>query len=207
MIDISTELTFAAVLPFFYFMFVASVTPGPNNAMLAASGMNFGYAKTVPHMLGIIGGFGLLLFACMTGVGEIFENLPALQTAMKIIGATYLLYLAWRIANAGNVKINDEGSRGRPFTFIEAFLFQFVNPKSWMAVLASISALLPAGLSMLEHALITLTVMCFACSVSVNLWTLFGQMIARFLTADKYRRMVNIALAVLLVATIPMMVL
>ena len=195
-----------ATLPFFYFMFVASITPGPNNVMLAASGMNYGYRKTVPHMLGIAVGFGLLMFACMIGIGAIFEAMPALQVIMKICGAAYLTYLAWRVAMAGKIKLDGHVTKGRPLTFLEAFLFQFINPKAWIAVLASISALLPAGLNMFEYALIALAVTSIICSVSVNVWTLFGKVMARLFTSDKYRRAINIALAVLLIATIPMMV-
>lgn len=118
------------------FAFVTSITPGPNNLMLMASGVNFGFRRTVPHMLGIGIGFLLLLLGVDFGLGAVLVAYPGLHLGLKIAGGVYLLYLAWRIAISRSVAEKDGGA-GRPMSFIEAAAFQWVNPKAWvMAVTA-----------------------------------------------------------------------
>ncbi|HEU0220874.1 MAG TPA: LysE family translocator, partial [Paracoccaceae bacterium] len=115
----------------------ASWTLGPNNAMLAASGVNFGLRRTVPHIAGVVLGFALMLFVVALGLGEVFERLPELKIALRWLGAAALLWFAWRIANASN----PGGSAGgaRPIGFLEAAGFQWLNPKGWAMCLAVIS--------------------------------------------------------------------
>ena len=118
------------------FCFVSSITPGPNNFMLLASGVNFGFARTVPHMLGISAGFLSLLLGVGFGLGAVLTTFPSLHLVRKIAGGAYLLYLAWRIAMSRSLGRAGEAA-ARPMTFLEATAFQWVNPKAWvMAVTA-----------------------------------------------------------------------
>ena len=130
------------LLPLISFAFVSSITPGPNNLMLLASGVHFGFVRTLPHMLGIGIGFTLMTFLVGLGLGEIFKLVPALYTGLKYLGAAYMLYLAWKIANSSPIRESE--TVGRPMTFLQAALFQWVNPKAWvMAVYAIVTYTAP----------------------------------------------------------------
>ena len=119
------------------FAFIASVTPGPNNFMLLASGVNFGFRRTIPHMLGIAGGFVFLLLSVGLGLGALLAAYPALHVALKVIGGAYLLYLACRIATARSIA--DRGGGEAPMTFLAAAAFQWVNPKAWVLSITAMS--------------------------------------------------------------------
>ena len=195
-----------AGLPLFYFMFIASITPGPNNVMLTASGMNFGYLRTLPHIAGIVSGFQVLILLCAFGMGSIYQAFPQIEIVLKALGAAYLLYLAYRIATAGRVGLKDRSKKAtRPLNFFEAFSFQFINPKGVVFSLAAIS-ILPGGLTLLEICTIIFISTLINSIIATHTWTLFGKMIAALFRDDKIRHIINIVLAVLLLATIPMMV-
>ena len=196
-----------STLPFIYFLFIAAVTPGPNNVMLTASGMNFGYLKTIPHMLGIFGGFTVLLLLCAFSVGATVTAYPPVMMALKILGSMYLIYLAWRIYGGGRIGVKEQAKEtARPLTFLEAAGFQFINPKAVVFCLAA-SSLIPAALLPAERAFIVVLASTIACSASLNIWTLFGAGVAKLFRDDKIRRIINAILALLLLATLPMMVL
>jgi threonine/homoserine/homoserine lactone efflux protein len=127
------------LLPAFaLFALVSSITPGPNNTMLLASGVNFGFLRTIPHALGISLGFMLLVVAVGLGLGEIFTAAPWTYTALRWIGAAYLLYLAWCIATSG--RMSEAGEHGgTPMTFLGAAAFQWVNPKAWVMAVGAIT--------------------------------------------------------------------
>lgn len=129
------------ILPLAAYAFVMSITPGPNNLMLAASGIAFGMRRTLPHMLGISVGFSALLVACGLGLGALMTGVPATALALKLLGTGYLLYLSWRMRRAFSVESNQ--SLARPMSFVEASLFQFVNPKGWLAALTGVAVFLP----------------------------------------------------------------
>ena len=193
-------------LPFLTFTAVGSLSPGPNNVMVAASGMNYGYRGTLPHILGVLIGFGALLILCLLGVGVVFTLYPALETVLKILSAAYLLYLAYRIATAGRVGLEKERTkRDRPLTFFEAAAFQFINPKAWVIGVAATAGFLPVENGIAYNIAIIILTLCTACAFSINTWTLFGKILARAFKQDKTRRAINIGLALMLVATIPMM--
>ncbi len=195
-----------SVLAFILFAFVSSITPGPNNLMLLASGMNFGFRASIPHMLGICIGFLILVLAVGFGLGEVFGRYPLSYDIMKWIGAIYLLYLAWRIANAGAVSEDDENkAKGKPLSFLGAVLFQWVNPKAWAMAISAFSIYIPAttgwmlvlGLSGL-FALINLP--CVSC------WTVFGAALKHWLQEPCYARVFNITMALLLlISLLPLM--
>ncbi|MCP4492040.1 MAG: LysE family translocator [Gammaproteobacteria bacterium] len=112
------------------FAFTATITPGPNNIMIMASGVNFGVLRSLPHLLGICFGFAVMVVLMGLGFGVVFQEFPILHEVIKIVGILYLLYLAWRIAKAGNQ--SDEKTRSKPFNFIQSALFQWLNPKAWI---------------------------------------------------------------------------
>ncbi len=112
------------------FALVSSITPGPNNMMLMASGANFGLRRTVPHALGVGIGFTLMIVLVGVGLMGLFDLFPVLNIALKVVSVVYLLWLAWKIANAA-APDTDTGARGKPMTFVQAMLFQWVNPKAW----------------------------------------------------------------------------
>ena len=128
-------MTFATLLALFGFAFATSITPGPNNMMLFASGVNFGFRRTIPHMFGIGAGFFTLLLGVGFGLGALLKSFPVLDLAFKVASGAYMLWIAWKI---GNTHTMGEAKTGaRPLTFLEAAAFQWINPKAWvMAVTA-----------------------------------------------------------------------
>ena len=121
------------------FCAVTLFTPGPNNVMLMTSGLNHGFARSLPHQLGVAFGFAFMVALVGIGLGAVFTAYPVLYAVLKYAGAAYLLYLAWAIATSGPME-DTEGNTGRPMTFIEAALFQWVNPKGWVMAVGAMSA-------------------------------------------------------------------
>jgi threonine/homoserine/homoserine lactone efflux protein len=187
------------------FAFVMACTPGPNNIMLTASGVNFGFARSLPHMSGVTLGFLVMVGACAAGLGLVFATVPALQLALKIAGAGYMLWLAWKVANARPSGEGDGEEAGRPLTFLQAAAFQWVNPKGVLAALSGIALFMRPG-----HALTDFTIMiaiyALATTVSVLIWTGFGVALRQLLQNPRHARIFNVAMAVLLVASIVPMV-
>jgi len=186
------------------FAFAAACTPGPNNIMLTASGVNFGLARSVPHMTGVVVGFVVLLAACAAGLGALFSTIPAVHTALKVAGGAYLLWLAWKVANAGQPQQSERP--GTPLTLLQAVAFQWVNPKGWMMSLSAVS-LFVRPQSAVADTSIVLAVFGFATLVSVVIWTAFGTVVSRALRNERHARIFNAAMALLLVASIVPMVL
>lgn len=186
------------------FAFAAACTPGPNNIMLTASGVNFGVARSVSHMTGVVVGFIVLLAACAAGLGALLSSAPAAHTALKIAGGAYLLWLAWKVANAGRPRQSEHP--GKPLTFLQAAAFQWVNPKGWMMSLSAV-ALFVRPESAGGDTAVMLAIFGFATLVSVLIWTAFGAALSRVLRDERHARVFNIAMALLLVASIAPMVL
>jgi threonine/homoserine/homoserine lactone efflux protein len=181
------------------FALVSSITPGPNNTMVLASGLNFGVRRSVPHMLGIAIGFTTMVFLVGVGLGNIFKAYPTLYTALKYLGGGYMIWLAWKIATSGPMENSKAG--GTPIGFIAAALFQWVNPKAWiMAVTAN------ATYTIVGHPFTSALVVAgafAASSVPSNLtWVMFGAGLRKLLSDPKTLRIFNIAMAVLLVASL-----
>jgi threonine/homoserine/homoserine lactone efflux protein len=188
--------TFAALV---VFAFVSAITPGPNNVMLLASGLNHGFARTIPHMLGIT--FGVTFMIALVGVGfaGAFVRIPWLHDAVRIAGILYMLWLAWRIARAGAPV---EGTaRGRPMTFLGAAAFQWVNPKAWAMFAAAVGAYTVAG-EYTSSVLVIAATFGLVCAPSVAVWALFGVGLRRLLASPGLVRAFNVAMAVLLVASL-----
>lgn len=194
-------------LPLLYFLNIAAITPGPNNVMLTASGINFGYKRTIPHMLGILCGFNVLIILGALGVGSLYESLPQIEIILKVLGSLYLTYLAYKIFNAGRVGLDEKTQKAEnPMTFFQAFMFQFVNPKGVVFAMAAASVL-PTEFSILESVIAVSVCSIISSIISTNVWVMFGTLIAELFRDRKKRLIVNTILALMLLATIPMMVL
>ncbi len=192
-------LTLSALPAGMLFALVTSITPGPNNTMLLASGVNFGFRRTLPHMAGISSGVATMMVAVGFGLGEAFSRVPVLYTVLEIASIAYLLYLAWRIGTSGEVRANH--AKARPMTFVEAALFQLVNPKAWMMVLTAATTIQLSeshGASALGMAIVFLFVG-FPC---ISLWAAFGQGMRGFLSNPRRLRAFNLTMAVLLVLSL-----
>ncbi len=188
------------LVPYILYCIAMSGTPGPNNVMVMASGVNYGYRRSLPHIFGINVGFSLMLGLMALGLGAAFLAEPRLQMALKIMGVAYMLWLAWKIATAGGIAEGKAG--GRPMTFLEGAAFQWVNVKAWFMVMGAISVYAPAGLPPLEKALYLGGIMLIAGSPPTHIWTLFGVGIRRFLQNPKALRAFNITMALLLVLSL-----
>ncbi len=182
------------------FCFVGVMTPGPNNLMLMASGANFGFRRTVPHMLGI--GVGMPVLTLLVGIGiiRVFEAFPIVQTILTILSVLYLLYLAWKIANAAPPRQAGAEQAGKPLTFLQAAAFQWVNPKAWFMALSAIT--LYAGGREPTAILWVAGAYCAVSSISTTSWTALGQQMRRFLGTPGRLRAFNWTMAALLVATL-----
>lgn len=183
------------------FALVSAFSPGPNNLMLLSSGMNFGWRKSIPHILGIAIGFPVMIFCVGLGITQIFEAYPASLLVMKVLSAVYLLYLAYKIASTRQAGVDPEIKNTRPLTFIQAAAFQWVNPKAWAMALTAISAYTIAN-NMLFSVFIVIFVFLAVGMMSANTWTIIGLKLRIFLSNPKAFRAFNIGCALVLVATL-----
>jgi threonine/homoserine/homoserine lactone efflux protein len=193
---ISHQLTIA----FIVFAVAALYTPGPNNVMLMASGLNFGLRRTLPHVAGVAIGFSILVIVIGLGLGAIFEALPLLQTVLKYAGAAYLIYLAIAIALAPPTE-RTASETGRPMTFFGAALFQWVNVKGWVIAIGTITAY--AAIAAYPWNVLTqsmlLLVIGFTSSIT---WVLFGTWLQAVVKSPRAVRVFNVTMAVLLLASL-----
>ena len=185
--------------PLALFALVSSITPGPNNVMLASSGLNFGFRRSMPHLLGVNLGFTLMIFLVGIGLGSVFQQVPELYTVLKYAGAAYLLYLAWKIANSGGME--DGAVSGKPMTFLQAAAFQWVNPKAWVMAVGVIATYTPQAGFFAN--LVIATVVCGIVNLpSIGVWVTFGTALRRVLHKPWAIRAFNISMALLLVASL-----
>ena len=191
-------MTCDALLALALFAFVTSVTPGPNNLMLMASGANFGFRRTVPHMLGIGIGFTVMVALVGIGLAGVFERWPGVHTGLKVVSVAYLLWLAWKIANAAPP--GGGAAAGRPLTFLQAAAFQWVNPKAWAMALSAVTVYAPGR----ELASVALVALVFGVInlPSVSAWTVLGQGLRRLLSGPRRLRAFNGTMAVLLILSL-----
>lgn len=185
------------------FAFVTSITPGPNNFMLLASGVNFGFWRTLPHMCGIGVGFFTLLLGVGFGLGAVLTAYPQLHLALKVAGGAYLLYLAWKIAMSRSLGEKEGGTR--PMTFLEAAAFQWVNPKAWVMAVTAMAVYADPARPFLTMLLVA-TAFALVNFPSVSCWAGFGVALRGFLADPVRLKWFNIAMGVLLAATlVPML--
>ena len=191
---VDTNLIFALVS----FYFVMYVTPGPNNAMVLASGLKFGFLKSIPHMTGItIGHVTQLILVCL-GLGKIFQIFPELQNILKILCAIYLIYLGYKIIGSFS-KIKDDDSR--PLKFYEAALFQIVNPKAWTISSMAASGFLPKDGNLIISILFISCIALIICPISISPWAAFGSGIKNLVNNNKIKVIIEFFLAFLLLIT------
>ncbi|HEV8034644.1 LysE family translocator [Yoonia sp.] len=193
-------MTFEILIALIGFAFASSVTPGPNNLMLMASGANYGLRRTVPHMLGI--SIGHAFMVAMVGIVllQIFTTYPVLNIALKILSATYMLWLSWKIANA--VPPEAKEVTGKPFTFLQAAAFQWVNPKAWFMAITAISAYAPQDRGLIAGSLMVAVVFAAVNLPSVTVWAWMGVQVRRWLGTARRLRVFNVTMAVLLVVSL-----
>ena len=183
------------LLPMMMYCFVMSITPGPNNLMLTASGANFGYRLTLPQVLGcVMGNVALTLVACL-GLGQLFDAFPLAQVVLRTGGAVYLVWLAWQLARS---RLADAQAL-RPVTFVEGVMFQAFNPKSWIRAITLASVFMPAGANPIVAGLAISgigAVIGFPC---ISMWALFGVAMRSVLADPRRQRVFNLVMAVALV--------
>jgi threonine/homoserine/homoserine lactone efflux protein len=173
-------------------------TPGPNNAMLTASGIKFGYIKTLPHLVGIPLGHFFQITLVSYGLGNIFLKLPYLQFYMQILCFIYLVYLSWKMLGSFSVVKKESG---RPLRFYEASLFQFINPKAWTVAITAVAGFFPLEESFFKATMFLALTAPFVCFPSISLWALFGSTLRIFVGNLKTKKIIEYILALLLILT------
>ena len=191
---ISLELLFALIS----FYFVMFVTPGPNNAMLTASGIKFGFKKTLPHLIGIPSGHIVQIGLVCMGLGKIFQIYPIIQDVLKYFCAIYMLYLGYKIIGSFSDQNKDNS---RPLKLYEASLFQFLNPKAWSIAVMVASGFFPRDENLLIAVLFTTLTGALVCFPSICLWALFGSSIRLIIKNIKLKKIIEYLMAFLLVLT------
>ncbi len=186
-----------SLLPLALFAFVSSITPGPNNIMLTSSGILFGFARSIPHMLGITVGFGVLLALCAAGIGSLILAVPSIHLILKILGSGYLLYLAWQLRSMG-FKQEKSGS-AKPMSFFGAAMFQFANPKAWVMAVTGASAFLP----LIQPVWFAIALFCLVfCAVNlpcISVWAGTGAALRRYLAQPTWQRIFSAIMVLLTV--------
>ena len=186
---------FSALATFYFTMFI---TPGPNNAMLTASGMKFGFIRTLPHAIGIPIGHILQIGLTCFGLANLFLIYPQIHIYMKILCFLYLLYLSWKMIGSFSLV---QKETGRPLKFYEASLFQFINPKAWSIAVTVASGFFPSEENIfigIAFVTITAAIICFPV---ISLWALFGSGLRKFVSNTKIKKFIEYLLAILLVLT------
>lgn len=198
-----TEATAIHILPVLLFCISCSVTPGPNNIMIMSSGLNYGVRASMQHLFGICFGFVLMMLIVGLGLGSVFQSFPVIAEIIKYAGMLYLLYLAWKIASS-SLQLDSVPSR-QPMGFVQAMIFQWVNPKAWVMIASSISAYASEAFPSLssEGQVLMITLIFFVVgSPCVAIWLFFGAALKRVLKNPVAQKRFNIAMAVLLVISV-----
>jgi threonine/homoserine/homoserine lactone efflux protein len=186
--------------PLAIFASVASITPGPNNMMLTAAGANFGFRRTMPHIAGIATGFMVLLLGIVAGLGALFERYPGVQAGLKYAGSAYLFFFAWKVATMARTR--EDGDVGKPFSFLQALSFQFINPKGWLMGLSAVAAFTLAGDGYPLSAAVLCLVFAITTVAATTVWAAFGTAIGRVLHTDRSYRVFNAAMGVLTASSV-----
>lgn len=187
------------MLAFVSFAFVSSITPGPNNAMLLASGVNYGFRRTVPHIAGVSLGCVAMLILVGFGLGEVFAAVPLIYGVLRYAGAAYLLWLAWNIARAGPMTVRGAGAR--PMTFWQAAAFQWVNPKAWIMVVGAVSTYAPRD-AYGRNVVVLAVLLGLVNAPSICIWAGFGTVLRPLLSHPVRVRVFNVTMALLLVLSL-----
>ena len=190
-------LELIAAISVYYFVMYA--TPGPNNSILTASGIKFGFIRSIPNIIGISSGHGVQLALVCFGLGSLFSQFPILLEVLKYIGACYLLYLAWKMFGSLNISITEEKSS--PLKYHEAILFQFVNPKAWVICITAVSLFYPENVNLIIGTLFLVIMSTIINLPSISMWAFGGSIIRRYLSNKKLKTIIEWILAILLLGT------
>lgn len=188
------------LLAFCTFALIASITPGPNNMMIMASGLNHGFMRSLPHLAGICCGFVFMVFATGVGMHAVFDAVPQLQVVLKYVGAAWMVWLAWKLANAAPMG-KDGKSSSKPMSFIGAAAFQWVNPKAWVMAVGAVTSYLPHGFALKDVLLLALVFGAIGVPC-VGIWASFGVGMQRVLQQPRAVRVFNFTMAGLLLASL-----
>ena len=191
-------IDFSLVSALSVFYFTMFITPGPNTAMLTASGMKFGFLKTLPHLIGIPLGHIMQIGLTCLGLGSLFMKFPQIQFYMKILCFLYLLFLSHKMIGSFNFSGNETG---RPLKFYEASLFQFINPKALSIAITVASGFFPSEENLITGVLFVTLTAALICFPTISLWALFGHGLKRLIKTDRSKKIIEYFLAILLIAT------
>jgi threonine/homoserine/homoserine lactone efflux protein len=191
-------ITFSLWSALIIYYFIMFATPGPNNAMLTASGIKFGYIKTLPHLIGIPLGHFFQITLVSYGLGNIFLEFTVLQFYMKILCFIYLVYLSWKMLGSFSVVKKESG---RPLRFYEASLFQFINPKAWTVAITAVAGFFPLEESFFKATMFLALTAPLICFPSISLWAIFGSTLRIFINNIKTKKIIEYILALLLILT------
>ena len=192
-------ITWELIVTISVYYFVMYVTPGPNNSILTASGIKFGFIRSVPNIIGISSGHGIQLALVCFGLGSLFLQFPILLEILKYIGACYLLYLAWKMFGSLNISITDEKSS--PLKYYEAILFQFVNPKAWVICITAVSLFYPEKENLIIGTLFLVIMSTIINLPSISMWAFGGSVIRHYLSNERLKKIIEWLLAILLFGT------
>ena len=182
------------------FTLATSITPGPNNVMIMASGANHGFRKSIPHLLGIDLGFPVMLIAIGLGAGQLFQQSPTIFVWLKVIGSLYLTYLAYKIATAPVQEF--ETKKAKPMTFVQAVLFQWVNPKAWIMCIGAVVTYTVAEGAYFSQVLVIASLFFVFGSPCTVTWLWFGSSLKKLLSQPKYLKTFNVTMGLLLMTSL-----
>ena len=192
-------ITWELIATISVYYFVMYATPGPNNSILTASGIKFGFIRSIPNIIGISSGHGVQLALVCFGLGSLFTQFPILLEVLKYIGACYLLYLAWKMFGSLNISMTEEKSS--PLKYHEAILFQFVNPKAWVICITAVSLFYPENVNLIIGTLFLVIMSTIINLPSISMWAFGGSIIRRYLSNKKLKTIIEWILAILLFGT------
>ena len=192
-------ITWELILAISAYNFVMYVTPGPNNSILTASGIKFGFFRSIPNILGIPTGHGLQLALVCLGLGSLFSAFPVLLDILRYVGAAYILYLAYKMFGSLNIAATEDKSR--PLKYYEAILFQFVNPKAWVICITAASLFYPEQENLIIGTLFMVVMSTVINIPSISIWAFGGSVIRFYLNNIKLKKLIEWLLALLLIAT------
>ncbi len=192
-------ITWELIATISVYYFVMYATPGPNNSILTASGIKFGFIRSIPNIIGISSGHGVQLALVCFGLGSLFTQFPILLEVLKYIGACYLLYLAWKMFGSLNISITEEKSS--PLKYYEAILFQFVNPKAWVICITAVSVFYPEKENLIIGTFFLVIMSTIINLPSISMWAFGGSVIRHYLSNEKLKKIIEWLLAILLFGT------
>ena len=181
------------------FAFAGTVSPGPNNTVLWASGMTFGFRRTIAHILGTALGMGTLVLGVAAGIGALLDAVPVAELLLKLVGSAYLLWMAVQVAAGGGIGRTEVS---HPLSLWQGAVFQWVNPKAWIFTIAAVGTFLPPALPRPVAALLLTGTLMVVVVGSSSIWAAGGAALGRVVENEGTRRAVSIALASLLVASV-----